>query len=210
MTVRVFKPLVFGACLAPLALLAWRAGAGRLGANPIEAITHATGDWALRFLLISLAVTPARRITGWNALIRFRRMVGLFAFFYASLHWLTYVWLDQFFDWGHMLKDVGKRPFIAVGSAALLALVPLAATSTTAAIRRLGGRRWQRLHRLAYLAGVLAVVHYYWLVKADVRRPLAYGAVLAALLGFRLLRRVAVRREVATASTRGSFTQQSS
>jgi sulfoxide reductase heme-binding subunit YedZ len=204
---RVFKLLVFGACLVPLALLAWRAAEGRLGANPIEAITHATGDWALRFLLISLAVTPVRHIMGWNAVVRFRRMIGLFAFFYASLHLLTYVWLDQFFDWGHMLKDVGKRPFITAGSAALLALVPLAATSTAAAIRFLGGRRWRNLHRLAYVAAGCAVVHYYWLVKADVRLPLAYGAVLAGLLGFRVARWFVAAPPPARATAKPSFTQ---
>jgi sulfoxide reductase heme-binding subunit YedZ len=207
---RAFKPLVFGMSLAPLALLAWRTAEGRLGANPIETITHATGDWALRFLLISLAVTPVRHIMGWNALVRFRRMIGLFAFFYASLHLLTYVWLDQFFDWGHMLKDVGKRPFITAGTAAFLALVPLAATSTAAAIRFLGGRRWRNLHRLAYVAAGCAVIHYYWLVKADVRLPLAYGAVLAGLLGFRLARRLASPGPLVKAAPGPTFTEQSS
>ena len=206
----VLKPLSFAACLVPLAALGWRAFGGHLGANPIETITHTTGDWALRFLLISLSVTPVRHITGWNPLIRFRRMVGLFAFFYASLHLLTYVWLDQFFDWSHMLADVGKRPFITVGSAALASLVPLAATSTAASIRWLGGRRWQKLHRLAYVAAGFAVIHYYWLVKADVRLPLAYAAVLTGLLGFRLARRITWPRLPTRVSARASFTQQSS
>lgn len=207
---RVSKPLVFLACLAPLALLAWRGAAGRLGANPIETITHGTGDWALRFVLISLAVTPVRIITGWNVLIRFRRMLGLFGFFYASLHLLTYVWLDQFFDVGAMLKDVGKRPFITVGGAAFLSLVPLAATSTAGAIRWLGGRRWQRLHRLAYLAAAFGIVHYWWLVKADVRLPLTYGALVVGLLGFRLARWISAPRRVIQVSPPRPFTQQSS
>jgi sulfoxide reductase heme-binding subunit YedZ len=207
---RVLKPLAFLACLTPLGLLVWRGSAGLLGANPIEAITHGTGDWTLRFLLIALAVTPVRVITGWNPLIRFRRMVGLFAFFYGCLHLLTYLWLDKFFDWGAMLKDVGKRPFITVGAAAFLSLVPLAATSTAASIRWLGGRRWQTLHRLVYVAAACGVVHYWWLVKADVRLPLTYGAVLAGLLGFRAARRLTAPRRGVKVTAARSFVQQSS
>jgi len=186
MSVRAFKPLVFALCLLPALLLVWWAFAGGLGANPIEAITHHTGDWTLRFLLITLAVTPVRRLTGWNPVIRFRRMLGLFAFFYAALHLLTYVWLDQFFSWPAIVKDVVKRPFITVGFTAFVVLVPLAATSTAGMIRRLGGRAWRRLHRLIYLAAVAGVVHYWWLVKADIRRPMRYGLVLAVLLSLRL------------------------
>ncbi len=177
---------MFGACLAPLMLLAWRGLHAGLGANPIEAITHATGDWTLRLLLITLAVTPLRRLSGWNRIIGVRRMLGLFAFFYACLHLATYVWLDQFFDWRAILHDIPKRPFITIGFAAFLLLAPLAATSTAGAIRRLGGLAWRRLHRLVYLATAFGVVHYWWLVKADTRPPALYASILVALLAIRL------------------------
>ena len=180
------KPAVFAASLAPLAWLAWGAARGALGANPIETITHETGTWTLRFLVATLAVTPLRRLSGRNELIRYRRMLGLFAFFYACLHLLTYVWLDQFFDWAGMVKDVAKRPFITAGLSAFALLVPLAVTSTAGMIRRLGGRAWRRLHRLAYAAAAMGVVHYWWLVKADTRRPRNYAVILAALLLIRL------------------------
>ncbi|WP_424205345.1 sulfite oxidase heme-binding subunit YedZ [Sulfuricaulis sp.] len=173
----------------PLAFLVYRALNNDLGANPIETINRYTGDWVLRFLLVTLAVTPLRRLFGWNALLRYRRMLGLFAFFYACLHFLSYAWLDQYFVLADIIKDVAKRPYITVGFACLLMLIPLAATSTNAMIRRLGARRWQALHRLVYLVGVGGVVHYLWLVKSDLREPLIYGAILAALLGFRLWRR---------------------
>jgi sulfoxide reductase heme-binding subunit YedZ len=179
--------VLFAASLGPLAWLAWAAWSRGLGANPIETITHETGVWTLRFLLITLAVTPVRRITGWNEVIRFRRMLGLFAFFYASLHLLTYVWLDQFFDSASIVKDVAKRPFITAGFSGYVLLVPLALTSTAGMIRRLGGRTWRRLHRLAYVAAGLGVVHYWWLVKIDTRRPRNYAVVLAILLGARLV-----------------------
>lgn len=180
------KALAFAACLYPLLRLAWGAWSGGLGANPIEAITRGTGKWALVFLLITLAVTPLRRLTGRNGVIRFRRMLGLFAFLYASLHLLTYAWLDQFFDLPEIVKDIAKRPFITAGFLAFLILVPLAATSSAAMIRRLG-RSWQRLHRLVYASAAAAVIHFLWLVKADTRRPLLYGTVLALLLGLRLV-----------------------
>jgi sulfoxide reductase heme-binding subunit YedZ len=182
-----FKVAVFIACLAPLAQLGWRAYAGNLGANPIEAITHATGDWTLRFLLITLGITPLRKLTRQLWLIRFRRMLGLFAFFYGVLHFLTYVWLDKFFDLHEMLADVAKRRFITAGFTAFLLLIPLAITSTSGWIRRLGGRRWNLLHRLIYFSAVAGVVHYIWLVKADLRKPLQYAFVLAILLGYRLV-----------------------
>lgn len=187
------KAAVFLLASLPAAWLAWRALGDTLGANPLEAITHETGDWTLRFLLITLAVTPLRVATGWNGVIAFRRMLGLFAFFYASLHLLTYLWFDQFFSWPDILRDIPKRPFITVGFAAFVLLVPLAITSTAGWIRRLGGRRWQALHRLIYLAAVAGVVHYWWLVKADTSGPLAYGLVLALLFAARLL--VAWRRQ---------------
>ncbi len=181
------KPVVFLLCLLPLALLAGRGLWHRLGANPIEAITRSTGWWTLCLLLVTLAVTPARRLTGWTGLLRLRRMLGLYAFFYASLHLSTYVWLDQFFDLPGILADILKRPFITVGFTALCLLVPLAATSTNAMIRRLGARRWQGLHRLVYAVGILGVLHFLWLVKKDLREPLIFAALLAVLLGLRLL-----------------------
>jgi len=184
--IRRFKPVVFLACLIPLALLGWKAYSGGLGANPIEVITHATGDWTLRFLLITLAVTPVRKLTGQLWLIRYRRMFGLFAFFYATLHFLTYIWLDKFFDLHEMLHDVAKRRFITVGFTGFVLLIPLAITSTKGWIRRLGGQRWQALHRLIYLSAIAGVIHYWWLVKADIRTPLKYGAILAVLLGYRI------------------------
>jgi sulfoxide reductase heme-binding subunit YedZ len=179
---RLIKPLVFVAALGPLAYLLLGAWQGRLGANPIETITRSTGLWTLRFMLITLAVTPLRRLTGLNDIVRVRRMLGLFAFFYGSLHLLTYVWLDQFFDWAAIVKDVAKRPFITAGFSAYVLLVPLAITSTAGMIRRLGGRTWRRLHRLAYVTAALGVVHYWWLVKADIRPPRNYAIVLGVLL----------------------------
>jgi sulfoxide reductase heme-binding subunit YedZ len=182
---RVFKFTVFVACLIPLAQLAWRAYTGELGANPIETLTHDTGSWALIILLASLSVSPLRRLTGWNQLIKFRRMLGLFAFFYAALHFSIYMVLDHFFDWQAIVKDILKRPYVTVGFGALVIMMPLAATSTAAMIRRMG-KRWLQLHSLVYVAAILGVIHFYWLVKADIRRPLQYGAVLALLLGYRL------------------------
>ncbi|HSF33867.1 MAG TPA: protein-methionine-sulfoxide reductase heme-binding subunit MsrQ [Candidatus Tectomicrobia bacterium] len=180
------KATVFAACLIPLAVLAGQALTNDLGANPIDEITDQTGIWTLRLLLITLAVTPARRLSGWNRLIRLRRMLGLFAFFYGSLHFLTYLWLDQFFAIEDIIADVRDRPFITVGFTSFMLLIPLAATSTAAMIKLLGGKWWQRLHRLVYAIAMGGVVHYLWLVKADTRQPLLYGAILAALLGFRL------------------------
>ncbi len=186
LTNRWTKVAVFLACLEPVAALGWRAWHQDLGANPVEFITHATGDWTLRFLLFTLAVTPLRELLAAPQLIRFRRMLGLFAFFYGCLHLLTYVWFDKFFDMHEMLGDIAKRPFITVGLTGLLLMVPLAVTSTAGWIRRMGGRRWQLLHRLIYFSGLAAVIHYYWLVKSDIRLPAAYGALLLLLLGYRL------------------------
>lgn len=180
------KVVVFLLCLAPLGVLGLRAVQGRLTANPIEFITHTTGDWTIRFLVITLAVTPLRNLLGLPQLIRFRRMLGLFAFFYACLHFTTYIFLDKFFDLSEMWKDVAKRKFITVGFAAFLLLIPLAITSTKGWIRRLGGRRWQALHRAIYFSAVFGVIHYLWLVKSDIRRPLFYGALLGVLLAWRL------------------------
>lgn len=196
--VRYAKPVVFLACLAPLGLLVRKGIEGRLGANPIEVITHSTGDWTLIFLCITLAITPLRRALGLPWLVRFRRMTGLFAFFHGFLHFITYVWLDKFFDWHAMMKDVAKRPFITAGFTAFALLVPLAATSTAGMIRLLGGRRWQWLHRLIYVSAAAGVVHYYWLVKADVRLPLRYAAIVAFLLVCRVAIYLVDRRRPAS------------
>jgi methionine sulfoxide reductase heme-binding subunit len=186
-TIAVAKTFIWVACLTPLLRLGWKGLTGGLGANPIEFITLSTGTWTLVFLLATLAITPLRRLSGQSWLIRFRRLVGLFAFFYGVLHFITYIWLDKFFDVQDMIKDVAKRPFITAGFLAFLLLVPLAATSTAGAIRWMGGRRWQLLHRLIYVSGISAVVHFWWKVKADVRKPAIYAAVLGILLGLRLV-----------------------
>ncbi len=180
------KVPVFLMCSLPALWLLAAGLADRLGANPIDAITDETGTWTLRFLLVTLAVTPVRRLTGWNTLITFRRMLGLFAFFYGTLHLCTYVVLDQFFDVASIAGDLAKRPYIMAGATGFALMLPLAVTSTAGWIRRLGGRNWQRLHRLAYVSAAAGVVHYYWLVKADVSRPVRYGVVLAVLLVARL------------------------
>lgn len=181
----ILKIGIVVAALAPAVALTVRAFSDDLGANPIEYITHETGFFALTFLVVTLAVTPIRRVTGWNQAIRLRRMLGLFAFFYATMHLLTWVVLDQFFAVSDIVEDVVERPFITAGMATYLMLLPLAVTSNAAMIRRLGGRRWQRLHRLTYFAAIGAVVHFWWLVKADVSEPQRWAAVLTLLLGFR-------------------------
>jgi sulfoxide reductase heme-binding subunit YedZ len=180
------KVAVFLLCLIPFGELVWRIIKSELGANPVEFLQHATGDWTLRFLVFTLCITPFRKLLNLPDLIRFRRMLGLFAFFYVSLHFLTYLGPDQAFDLAAMWKDVAKRPFITVGFAAFISLIPLAITSTAGWIRRIGGKRWQMLHRLIYFAAVCGVIHYYWLVKSDVRKPLFYGALVAILLAWRL------------------------
>lgn len=181
------KVVLFALGLLPFLALAWFAFVEHdLTANPIEYITHYTGNWTLRFLLITLSITPLRMLLKRPVLTRFRRMLGLFAFFYGCLHLLTWIGLSQQFDVNAMIADVIKRKYITVGMAGYLAMVPLAITSTAGWVRRLGFRRWQKLHRLVYLAAAAGVVHYYWLVKSDVRLPLLYGALLLALLGMRL------------------------
>ena len=182
------KPIIFVICLIPLGQLGYGYYSDNLTVNPIEYITRFTGSYALLILLACLAVTPLRRLTGWNELIKLRRMVGLFAFFYATLHFTTYMVLDLFFDFAAIGKDILKRPYITVGFSALVLMIPLALTSSAAMIRRLG-KRWQQLHYLVYGIAILGVVHFYWLVKADIRRPVQYGAVLALLLGYRLVAR---------------------
>jgi len=179
------KACLFVLCLVPLLLLGWRGYRNELGANPIEYITHRTGDWTLRFLLITLSVTPFRKLLKQPKLARFRRMLGLFAFFYGCLHLTTWVWLDKFFDVQEMWKDVVKRRFITVGMTGFVLMIPLAVTSTAGWVRRLGFVRWQRLHRLVYFSALAGVIHYYWLVKSDVRLPLLYGGMLTLLLGYR-------------------------
>jgi sulfoxide reductase heme-binding subunit YedZ len=200
----VFKPVVFAVSLGPFAWLVWAALTGNLSPNPLSDLTNETGVWALRFICITLAITPLRVLTGWNAAIRFRRMTGLFAFFYGTLHFLTYVIADRFagldFTDGMFTaatarnlvasvgEDIYKRPFITVGFTTWMTMLPLAITSTAGMIRRLGGRRWNLLHRLVYLTGILGVLHYWWLVKADIRRPVIYGVVVGALLAARVVR----------------------
>jgi sulfoxide reductase heme-binding subunit YedZ len=179
------KGFLFLLCLVPLLLLLWGYDHNELGANPIEKITHKTGDWTLRFLLITLCVTPFRILSNQPKLARFRRMLGLFAFFYGCLHLTTWVWLDKFFDVQDMWKDVVKRRFITVGMTGFVLLIPLALTSTAGWVRRLGFVRWQRLHRLVYFSALAGVIHYYWLVKSDVRLPLLYAGILTLLMAYR-------------------------
>jgi sulfoxide reductase heme-binding subunit YedZ len=199
--VRALKVPVFLLCLGPAFVLTWKGFHASLGANPIDVITRTTGRWTLTFLLITLSVTPVRKLSGLTWLIRYRRMLGLFAFFYGSLHLMTYVWLDKFFDVHEMLHDIAKRRFITAGMTAWFLMLPLALTSTTGWIRRIGGKRWQKLHRLIYFSAAAGVVHFIWLVKADLRRPFTYGAVLLALLAYRviawLVGRVRARRTLA-------------
>jgi sulfoxide reductase heme-binding subunit YedZ len=190
--VHTVKSIAFVLALLPLARLVAGFFLDKLGANPIELITRSTGTWTLSFLLITLGVTPLRRITGWHWLLRLRRMLGLFAFFYACLHFTTYIWFDQFFDWAAIWKDIQKRRFIWIGFSAFVMLVPLALTSTNAAVRKLGAPAWQRLHRLIYVIATCGVVHYWWLVKKDITQPAIYAGVLACLLGFRVA--LAMRR----------------
>ncbi len=194
--ITILKVLVFLACLIPLGRLAWKGVNGMLGANPIEVITRSTGTWVLIFLMITLGITPVRRLTGWHALIRFRRMTGLFAFFYGCLHLTTYVWLDKFFDFRDMAKDIGMRPFITMGMTAFALMLPLALTSTQGWIRRLG-KRWQQLHRLIYLSAIAGVIHFWWQVKADTRKPAIFATILTALLLFRMLAWLVKRRRTA-------------
>jgi len=184
--VKFARFLVFVNSLVPVALLLWDGYHHRLGANPPEFATRATGVLALIFILLTLAVTPLRKLTGANWLAKLRRMLGLFAFFYACLHLLAYSWFDKLFSATEIVRDVAARPFITVGMASFLLLIPLAVTSTTGMIRRLGGRRWARLHKLTYVAAVGGVLHYWMLVKADTRVPLAFAAALGLLLGYRL------------------------
>ncbi|MCB2107914.1 MAG: sulfoxide reductase heme-binding subunit YedZ [Rhodobacteraceae bacterium] len=186
---RLLKPIVFVTCCLPLAWIAFRAVGGQLGANPIEAVTRGFGDWALRMLLIALTVTPLRLVTGWTEIGRVRRMVGLFAFFYVCLHAMAYIGLDQFFDWPAIWRDIVKRLYITIGMAGVVTLIPLAATSTSAMVKRLGAKRWRRLHRFVYLAAILGVVHYFFMIKAGYQLPALHAAALVVLLGFRAVKK---------------------
>jgi len=195
-----WKPLVFLVCLLPAILVVTDAFelTGRLGANPVEEILDRFGNWGLRFIMLTLAVTPLRRVTGWNWLARFRRMFGLFTFFYISLHFLTWLWLDQGLLMSAIIEDIAERPFITIGFAALLLLLAMAATSTSAARRRMG-QRWDKLHYSAYAVGILGVWHYWWQVKKDITEPAIYAAVLVVLLGYRMAWRWRRRRRLAAA-----------
>jgi sulfoxide reductase heme-binding subunit YedZ len=186
-SITALRVALFLACLLPLAALAVGLWQDTLGANPIEYLIRSLGDWALRLLLATLAITPLRRFTGWHWLLKLRRMLGLYAFFYAVLHVTGYVWVDQFFDWVAIARDILKRPFITVGMLTLLLMLPLAITSSQAMMRRLGGKRWQGLHRLVYVVGICAVIHFWWMVKLDLTQPALHGVLLALLLGARLL-----------------------
>jgi len=190
----LLKIVVWALCLSPVTLLAWKATHDLLGANPLSEITLSTGHWTLYLLLITLSISPLRKITRLNWLIRFRRLLGLFAFFYGCLHLTTYLWFDKFFDIHEIVKDIYKRPFITAGMTAWLLMFPLALTSTAASIRWLGGKRWQVLHRLAYASAIAGVVHFWWLVKRDLTRPEILAAILVALLGFRIVDRVLASR----------------
>ena len=190
--VRWFKTALFVLALAPLARLVVGGAIGALGVNPVELVQRSTGTWTLVFIMVTLSVTPLRRLAGWNWLQRLRRMFGLYAFFYGALHFMSYVWLDQFFDAMAIVMDVIKRPFITIGFAVFLMMIPLAATSTDAMVRRLGGKNWVALHRLVYVLAICAVIHYWWLVKRDITQPAIYALVLALLLGFRVA--MALRR----------------
>jgi sulfoxide reductase heme-binding subunit YedZ len=181
------KPVVFLLALVPALHLVYAAFTDGLGANPIEYITHATGDWTLRFLLITLAITPFRKVLDQPDFIRFRRMLGLWAFTYGCLHLMTWLWLDKFFDPAEMWADVVKRRFITAGMTAFLLMLPLALTSTSGWIRRLGGKKWKRLHQLIYFSAAAGVIHYYWLVKSDIRKPVFYGILLVMLLVWRAI-----------------------
>lgn len=187
----ILKPLVLLACFTPMLWISWalwleyQGRPSGLSANPIKDVTEFTGIWTLRFLMITLAITPLRRLTGMSSLIRFRRMLGLFTFFHCFVHWMTYIWLDQFFMWDEIVKDIIKRPLILSGMVGFTLMIPLAITSTRKWISRLGGSRWQMLHRLIYISGVAGVIHYYSFEKSNIRSPLAYGALLIFLLGVR-------------------------
>jgi sulfoxide reductase heme-binding subunit YedZ len=184
--IRFLKPVIFVLCLIPAGLLVWKALAGNLSANPIKDITEETGIWTLRFVLLTLTITPLRKITGRAIISRFRRMLGLYAFFYGFLHFVTYIYLDQFFAWDEIVLDVAKRPFITVGFTAFVMMIPLALSSPNFVVKWMGGKKWRLLHKLIFLTASGGVIHYLWLVKADTQRPLLYGLLFSLLAGYRL------------------------
>jgi len=194
------KVIVFCVCLVPFGLLVWRIFQNDLTANPSQFLEHRTGDWTIRFVVITLAITPLRKILNVPQLIRFRRMFGLYAFFYGCLHFTAWIWFDKFFAWPDMWADVHKRPYITLGFTGFVLMIPLAITSTAGWIRRLGGKRWQALHRAIYVTAIAGVIHYYWLVKSDVRKPLEYAFLVAILLVWRLGTWIIGRRKQSTTS----------
>ena len=194
MPIRFSKLVIFLNALVPLTLLLWDVYQKRAGANPIEFITRTTGMLTLVFLMITLALTPARKVSGANWIVKFRRMLGLYAFFYGTLHLTTYVWFDRFFNLRSIVSDVRQRPFIAIGMAGFFLMMPLAITSTNKMVKRLGGKRWAKLHRLVYLAGVAGVLHFWLLVKSDTRLPLTFAFILFLLLGYRVLIKIESRQ----------------
>jgi sulfoxide reductase heme-binding subunit YedZ len=196
--IKWIKIPVFLLCLAPLANLVWKGFQRDLTANPLEYIRNSTGFWTLTFLCVTLSITPLRRLLQRNELIRFRRMMGLFAFFYGSLHFVTYIWFEQSFDLQATIQDVYMRPFITMGFIAFVAMIPLALTSTSGMVRRLGGKRWQLLHRLVYASAIAGVIHYYWKVKSDTTVPVRFAVVVAVLLGYRVIAEVIKRRGAET------------
>jgi sulfoxide reductase heme-binding subunit YedZ len=209
---RILKPLVFVAALVPIGLLAYRFLNDQLSANPLDDITDETGTWTIRFIVATLAVTPLKRLTNWSRLSTFRRMLGNFAFFYGSLHFFTYLYFDKFFEWPEILADIPKRRFILVGFSTWLSMLPLALTSTNRITKWMGGKRWKRLHRLMYVVGVFAVVHYMWLVKSDITRPSIYGAIVAFTFGVRIFywvkpKLVAKRASVSNSSSGATVTK---
>lgn len=203
-SVQRLKRALFAAGLLPFAYLVWLALTGNLGADPVEFVRRATGTWTLDFLALTLAVTPLRRVTGWHWLMRLRRMVGLYAFFYASIHVVTYLWFDQLFDIAEIWRDMVKRPLIAVGAISFVLMIPLAVTSTNAMVRRLGGRRWQQLHRSVYVVAIAGIIHFWWLVKADYMRPLVYTIIIGALLAVRIVLAARSRRGAVPSSNSSS------
>ena len=201
MSTKFSKVVIFLNALVPLALLLWDVYRKRVGANPVEFMTRTTGMLTLIFLMITLALTPARKVTGANWLVKFRRMLGLYTFFYGTLHLITYVWFDRFFNLRSVVSDVVQRPFIAIGMTAFFLMMPLALTSTNQMVKRLGGKRWAKLHRLVYLAGIAGVVHFWMLVKSDIRLPLTFAFILFLLFGYRVLVRIDNRQQAVTRAT---------
>lgn len=200
-TERVYKPIVFLLCLVPFLWIGWDAFNFNLGANPVEKMTHRTGDWVLRFLLLTLAISPLQQLLNWSVLLRYRRLFGLFTFFYVCVHFLIYIVFDHFFDLNEIAEDIVKRPYITFGFTAFMLLIPLAVTSTNKMMKRLG-KKWKKLHQLIYIIGTLGVLHYLSLVKADVFEPFIYGSILLVLLGWRAWKDAIMRKQKRVKETR--------